>query len=65
MTRRLRIIVDVALEATPISGHVSTDEHAPSPFQGWLELASAIERLRSPEAGGEVLAINDELKEHR
>jgi hypothetical protein len=65
MTRRLQIVVDVALDATPISGHVSTDEHAPRPFQGWLELASAIERLRSRAAAGEDLAINDELKEHR
>jgi hypothetical protein len=39
--------VDLELDATPICGLVLTDAHPAGSFRGWLELASAIEQLRS------------------
>ena len=47
MTRYLRITVNLELDTTPICGLVITDTHPDRPFRGWLELASAIEQLRS------------------
>lgn len=47
MTGHLRITVDLELDPTPICGLVLTDTHPARPFRGWLELASAIEQLRS------------------
>jgi hypothetical protein len=46
MASQLQLYVDLELESVPIGGAVSSDQHPSRPFQGWLELASAIETLR-------------------
>jgi hypothetical protein len=46
MASHLQLHVDLELESSPISGSVASDEHAPCPFHGWLEFASAIEAFR-------------------
>jgi hypothetical protein len=46
MTSHLQLSVDLELESVPIGGSVSSGEQAARRFQGWLELASAIEGLR-------------------
>jgi hypothetical protein len=46
----LRMTVDVARAATPIAGviYANGDSH---PFEGWLALASTMQRLAEPQDG--------------
>ena len=41
------IFIDLELNATPIAGHITSDQDARRPFHGWLELGSAIEQRRA------------------
>jgi hypothetical protein len=41
------IFIDLDLDATPIAGYIGTDHDIRRPFQGWLELSSAIEERRA------------------
>ena len=41
------LFIDLDLDATPIAGYIGTDHHVRRPFQGWLELSSAIEERRA------------------
>jgi hypothetical protein len=47
MERHLQVTIDLELDPGPIGGHVSSYRHPGRRFQGWLELASAIEQLRT------------------
>jgi hypothetical protein len=47
MGSQLRLVVDLDLDTTPIGGQISTATGPARSFHGWLELASAIETLRS------------------
>lgn len=41
------VLIDLDLDATPIAGHITSDQSARRPFHGWLELSSAIEQRRT------------------
>ncbi len=41
------VVIDVDLDATPITGSITTDHGARRTFQGWLELSSLIEECRT------------------
>lgn len=43
--RSTRIVLDVDSEAQPIHGFLRTESGRPEPFDGWLELTRALERL--------------------
>jgi hypothetical protein len=40
-------VVELELDTTPIRGRISTPPDPAREFRGWLELASAIEQLRT------------------
>ena len=48
--RSTRIVLDVDSEAQPIHGFVRTESGEAEPFDGWLELTRALERLISEAA---------------
>ncbi|MBV8940628.1 MAG: hypothetical protein JO240_02735 [Solirubrobacterales bacterium] len=52
MASHVVLVVDLELGATPISGRISTGIEPATPFHGWLELASAIERRRDAARAG-------------
>jgi hypothetical protein len=43
---RVRFCIELDLDSEPIGGHLLAGEHTRS-FQGWLDLATGIEALRS------------------
>ena len=44
MSRRRQIVLDLELDSEPIAGTVRAGDGADTPFEGWLQLAAAIER---------------------
>lgn len=47
MGRSVRIELELELDADTIAGTLSSPDSPSHPFDGWLELASAIEQLRT------------------
>ncbi len=50
-TAHLSLAIDV--DSDPISGSISNGCHVERPFTGWIELAAAIEAVRSARHGSE------------
>jgi hypothetical protein len=44
----IHVQLDLDPRSDPIEGALTVDARLPEPFIGWIELAAALERLRTP-----------------